>query len=85
VVIRGYEEICCGLSVDIELDIQARADHPLRPIREIANAALVELTRDFAVLYSDPRTWSGRWRSLLALLQTFYSVLGAAGHGAERV
>ena len=29
------------------------ADHPLRPIREMVNAALKELDADFNALYSD--------------------------------
>ena len=35
----------------VDLEARVRRDHPLRPIREIANAALVDLSEDFAALY----------------------------------
>jgi hypothetical protein len=49
---RGDDEICGNLLSYIDLEDRVRADHPLRPIREIANAALAELSSDFAALYS---------------------------------
>ena len=51
---RGGDEICGSLFsyIDLEDRDRVRADHPLRPIREIANAALAELSSDFAALYS---------------------------------
>jgi hypothetical protein len=39
---RGDDEVCCKLFSHIDLDKRVRADHPLRVIREIANAALIE-------------------------------------------
>ena len=39
----------------IDVESRIRADHPLRPIREIANAALASLTGEFAALYSGVR------------------------------
>jgi transposase len=59
------------------LEARVRRDHPLRPIREIANAALEDLSADFAALYP-PRL--GRpsippERLLRAmLLQAFYGI-----------
>jgi transposase len=61
----------------VDLEVRVRADHPLRVIREIANAALAALSGDFAVLYP-PRL--GRpsippERLLRAmLLQAFYGI-----------
>jgi hypothetical protein len=49
---RGDDEICGSLFSYIDLEERVRADHPLRAIREIVNAALVVLSRDFAALYS---------------------------------
>jgi Transposase domain (DUF772) len=52
------------------------ADHPLRPIREIANAALAALSGDFAALYCGMGRPSVPLEKLLRamLLQAFYSV-----------
>lgn len=53
------------------LDVGAReVVHPLRPIREIANAALVNLSGDFAMLYPPSQVvrrfrQSGLWAMLL--------------------
>jgi transposase len=61
----------------VDLEARVRADHPLRTIREIANAALADLTGEFAALYP-PRL--GRpsiapERLLRAtLLQAFYGI-----------
>jgi transposase len=61
----------------VDLEVRVRRDHPLRPIREIANAALADLSEDFAALYP-PRL--GRpsippERLLRAtLLQAFYGI-----------
>jgi transposase len=60
----------------VDLEARVRADHPLRPIREMANAALESLSGDFGSLYS------GRGRPSIAperllramLLQAFYSI-----------
>jgi transposase len=61
----------------VDLEARVRRDHPLRPIREIAEAALRDLSEDFAALYP-PRL--GRpsippERLLRAmLLQAFYGI-----------
>ena len=41
---RGDDSICGSLFSYIDLEDRVRADHPLRPIREIANAVLAELS-----------------------------------------
>lgn len=61
----------------VDLESRIRGDHPLRAIREIANAALAALSDDFSALYP-PRL--GRpsvapERLLRAmLLQAFYGI-----------
>ncbi|MBO0719077.1 MAG: IS5 family transposase [Rhizobiales bacterium] len=73
---RGDDEICGRFFSYIDLEDRVRADHPLRPIREIANAALAALSGDFAALYSGLGRPSVPPEKLLRamLLQAFYSV-----------
>jgi transposase len=73
---RGDDEICGSLFSYVDLEDRVRADHPLRPIREIANAALAALSLDFAALYSGMGRPSVPPEKLLRamLLQAFYSV-----------
>ena len=73
---RGDDEICGSLFSYIDLEDRVRADHPLRAIREIANAALAALSGDFAALYSGMGRPSVPPEKLLRamLLQAFYSV-----------
>jgi transposase len=74
---RGLDQRSGSLFSYVDLEVRVRRDHPLRLIREIANAALAALTEDFAVLYP-PRL--GRpslppERLLRAmLLQAFYGL-----------
>ena len=74
---RGSDDRTGALFSFVDLEARVRRDHPLRPIREVANAALEELSGDFAALYP-PRL--GRpsippERLLRAmLLQAFYGV-----------
>lgn len=74
---RGSDDRSGSLFSYVDLEARVRRDHPLRPIREIANAALVDLSEDFAALYP-PRL--GRpsiapERLLRAmLLQAFYGI-----------
>jgi transposase len=74
---RGSDERAGSLFSYVDLEERVRRDHPLRPIREIANAALLGLSEDFAALYP-PRL--GRpsiapERLLRAmLLQAFYGI-----------
>jgi transposase len=73
---RGDDKICGRLFSYIDLEDRVRADHPLRSIREIANAALAALSGDFAALYSGMGRPSVPPEKLLRamLLQAFYSV-----------
>jgi len=74
---RGADERTGSLFSFVDLEARVRRDHPLRPIRQIANAALEDLSADFAGLYP-PRL--GRpsippERLLRAmLLQAFYGI-----------
>ena len=74
---RGSDEQSGSLFSYVDLESRVRRDHPLRPIREIANAALLDLSEDLAALYP-PRL--GRpsippERLLRAmLLQAFYGI-----------
>lgn len=74
---RGSDERTGSLFSYVDLEARVRRDHPLRLIREIADAALAELSGDFAELYP-PRL--GRpsippERLLRAmLLQAFYGL-----------
>jgi transposase len=74
---RGSDERSGTLFSYVDLESRVRRDHPLRPIREIANAALADLGVEFAALYP-PRL--GRpsippERLLRAmLLQAFYGI-----------
>lgn len=61
----------------VDLEARVRGDHPLRPIREIANAALADLSEDFATLYPPKlgRPSIPPERLLRAmLLQAFYGI-----------
>jgi transposase len=74
---RGSDERSGSLFSYVDLEARVRSDHPLRTIQEIANAALADLTGEFAALYP-PRL--GRpsiapERLLRAmLLQAFYGI-----------
>ena len=74
---RGSDDRSGSLFSYVDLEARVRRDHPLRVIREMANAALVMLSDDFAELYP-PRL--GR-RSIpperllrAMLLQAFYGL-----------
>ena len=74
---RGSDDRSGSLFSYVAVEARVRPDHPLRTIREIANAALSELSNDFDALY--PRG-TGRpsippERLLRAmLLQAFYGI-----------
>lgn len=74
---RGADEGSGSLFSYVDLEGRVRRDHPLRPIREIANAALVALSGDFEALYAARlgRPSIPPERLLRAmLLQTFYGI-----------
>jgi len=50
---RGSDEQSGSLFSYVDLEARVRRDHPLRAIREVANAALNDLSRAFAALYRD--------------------------------
>jgi transposase len=74
---RGLDERTGSLFSYVDLEARVRRDHPLRTIREIVNAALVDLDDDFAVLYPPGfgRPSIAPERLLRALLlQAFYGI-----------
>ena len=73
---RGDDGICGSLFSYIDLEQRVRADHPLRLIRQIANAALHALSGEFAKLYSPIGRVSIPPERLMRalLLQAFYSI-----------
>jgi transposase len=76
VTMRGDDAICGSLFSYIDLEKRIRADHPLRVIRAIANAALKSLSGEFEKLYSPLGRESIPPERLLRalLLQAFYSI-----------
>ena len=73
---RGDDEICGSLFSYIDLEKRVRTDHPLRLIREVANAALAVLSGAFEPLYSPVGRSSIPPERLMRalLLQAFYSI-----------
>ncbi|MGB7589344.1 MAG: IS5 family transposase [Solirubrobacterales bacterium] len=73
---RGTDKRSGELFSYVDLEARVRRDHPLRPIREIANSALADLSGEFAALYSGMGRPSIAPEMLLRamLLQAFYSV-----------
>ena len=73
---RGSDERSGSLFSYVDLERRVGKDHPLRPIREIANEALSALERDFAALYAPLGRPSIPPEKLLRalLLQAFYTI-----------
>jgi transposase len=73
---RGPDERSGELFSYVDLEKRVGQDHPLRPIRELANTAIAILARDFARLYSHTGRPSIAPAMLLRamLLQAFYSI-----------
>jgi transposase len=73
---RGEDGICGSLFSYIDLEKRVPADHPLRVVRTIANAALQALWGEFDKLYSPIGRESIPPERLLRalLLQAFYSI-----------
>ena len=46
---RGSDDRSGSLFSYVDLEARVRPDHPLRTIREIANAALADLSKEFGV------------------------------------
>src|SRR5882762_3633469 len=76
VTMRGDDGVCGSLCIYIDLEKRVRLDHPLRVIRQIANAALKSLSGEFAKLYSPIGRESIPPERLMRamLLQAFYSI-----------
>jgi len=73
---RGEDQRSEGIFSYVRLEQRVPADHPLRAIRDLVDAALKELSRDFGRLYArDGRPSIAPERLLRALLlQAFYTV-----------
>ena len=73
---RGTDERSGSLFSYVDLEGRIRRDHPLRAIREIANAALSDLSPAFSKLYTDLGRPGIAPEKLLRgmLLQAFYGV-----------
>lgn len=73
---RGSDERSGSLFSYVDLEARVRADHPLRTIRRLANAALDDLSRDFDEVYTAfGRPSIAPERLLRAmLLQAFYGI-----------
>jgi transposase len=73
---RGSDERSGSLFSYVDLEARVRGDHPLRTIRAIVNAALIDLSRDFTALYTDFGRPSIAPEKLLRamLLQAFYGI-----------
>src|SRR5271169_4658999 len=73
---RGSDKRSGELFSYVNLEDRVRRDHPLRAIREMANAALADLSGEFAALYSGTGRPSIAPEMLLRamLLQAFYSI-----------
>jgi transposase len=74
---RGLDQRAGSLFSYVDLESRVRADHPLRTIREIVNAALSGLSADFEALYASGvgRPSIPPERLLRALLlQAFYGI-----------
>ena len=85
---RGDDEICGSFFSYIDLEDRVRANHPLRPIREITNAALAALTGEFAALYCGmgrPSVPPEKLLRAMAVAGLLFGSLGAAADGADRV
>jgi transposase len=73
---RGSDSRSGSLFSYVDLEKRVRRDHPLRSIRQFANAALEALSDDFLMLYSGVGRPSIAPEMLLRamLLQAFYSI-----------
>ena len=73
---RGTDERSGSLFSYGDLETRVPKDHPLRAIREIVNAALADLSADFATMYAPLGRPSIPPEKLLraSLLQAFYTI-----------
>src|SRR5437868_14420869 len=80
---RGFDERAGALFSYVDLEKRVHADHPLRAIRSLTNAALSELSRDFAGLYSGLGRPSIAPEMLLRAMLFAGVLLGALGTPAD--
>lgn len=68
---RGSDERTGSLFSYVDVEDRVRADHPLRTIRRLANAALADLSRDFEALYTKgiPRKRHGSFTTRRELIE----------------
>ena len=80
-------QICGRLLSYIDLEARVGAAHPLPPIREIANAALAALSREFEALYSGLGDHRSRRKAAAgnAVTGPLLGAFGAAIDGADRI
>jgi transposase len=73
---RGSDERSGSLFSYVDIEARVAKNHPLRTIREIVNAALSDLSADFAALYAPLGRPSIPPEKLLraSLLQAFYTI-----------
>jgi len=73
---RGSDDRTGSLFSYVNLEARVRRDHPLRAIREVADAAFSDLSRTFTALYTDFGRPSIAPEKLLRamLLQAFYGI-----------
>src|SRR5260221_14107532 len=73
---RGVDERSGSMFSYVDLEARVRGDHPLRTIRVVANAALADLSDDFAGLYTNFGRPAIPPEKLLRamLVQAFYGV-----------
>jgi transposase len=73
---RGTDERSGSLFSFVDLETRVPKDHPLRAIREIANAALLDLSGEFEAMYAPFGRPSIPPEKLLraSLLQAFYTI-----------
>ncbi len=73
---RGSDGRTGSLFSYVDVETRVRGDHPLRPIRAVANAALADLSGDFDALYTGFGRPSIAPEKLLRamLLQAFYGI-----------
>src|SRR5215207_7449226 len=84
---RGRDDRSGGLFSYVRLEERVPADHPLRPIRALADEALAALNGRFEGLYSSMGRPSIPPEMLLraTLLQAFFGALRADADGADQL
>ena len=74
---RGSDRRSGSLFSYVDLEVRVRRDHPLRRIKQFADAALEALSEDFSVLYAARMGRPSIPPEMLLramLLQAFYSI-----------